>query len=206
MLLHGEQSLEIKSKIPTSGSLVSTGQIVEVSNKGKNAITVLRTETKDRDGRLIFVNKFTNFIRGASGKEVKGPASKSYVVPNRSPDKIVEEKTNEEQAALYRLSGDSNPLHIDPENSAMGGFDKPILHGLCTFGIACKHIVQSFGAGRSSTLKSLKVFDIIHVDIWLTLTRLDSRSMCFQVKRYAPKCGRRATQWFSKFVRWKEMC
>ena len=74
--------------------------------------------------------------------------------PNRSPDLVVVEKTFEDQAALYRLSGDANPLHLDPDFAAMGGFDVPILHGLCTFGIAGKHVLKAYGNSDPSNFKS----------------------------------------------------
>lgn len=75
----------------------------------------------------------------------------------RKPDAVVKESTSEDLAALYRLNGDYNPLHIDPEFAALGGFDRPILHGLCSFGIACKHVLGAFADGDPAALKSIKV-------------------------------------------------
>ncbi|PUU76182.1 hypothetical protein B9Z19DRAFT_1102499 [Tuber borchii] len=152
MLLHGEQFLEIKKyPIPTSETLTSHPVLLEVVDKGSAAVVVTRTETRDSTGDLIFVNEFTVFIRGSGnfGGPTKvadrGAATAPNKPPVRKPDAIVEEKTTENQAVLYRLSGDRNPLHVDPEFSKVGGFKTPILHGLCFMGIAGKHIYQTFG-------------------------------------------------------------
>lgn len=157
MLLHGEQYLEIrKFPIPTSATLVSYPSLVEVVDKGKSGIIVTGTVTKDKaTGEDVFYNESTVFIRGSGGfggpkkGGDRGPATKVHVPPKRAPDAVVEEKTTEEQAAIYRLSGDRNPLHIDPEFSKVGGFETPILHGLCFFGIAGKHILKTFGTFRN---------------------------------------------------------
>lgn len=159
MLLHGEQFLEIKKfPIPTSGTLKSYPSLVEVADKGAAAVVVTRCETRDSTGDLVFVNESTTFIRGSGGfggsSKVtdRGAATAANKPPARKPDAVVEEKTSEDQAALYRLNGDRNPLHIDPEFSKVGGFKTPILHGLCFLGISGKHIYQTFGA-----FKNLKV-------------------------------------------------
>ncbi|KAJ7227126.1 hydroxysteroid dehydrogenase [Mycena pura] len=156
-LLHGEQFLSIKAPIPTSGELVSQARcerVLEVLDKDKAAAVTSVVETRDKTGKLVFENQSTVFIRGSGGFGGKrtgsdrGAATAANVVPKRSPDAIVEEKTSSSQAALYRLSGDANPLHILPEFAAIGGFNKPILHGLCSMGIAGKHVLQKFGAFR----------------------------------------------------------
>ncbi|KAL1682937.1 HotDog domain-containing protein [Schizophyllum commune] len=151
-LLHGEQYLSIKAPIPTSGELVNQCRILEVLDKGKAAAVTSIVETRDKSsGELIFENQSTVFIRGAGGfggkrtGKDRGPASAANAPPKRNPDAVIEEKTSPSQAALYRLSGDYNPLHIQPEFAAIGGFDKPILHGLCSMGIAGKHIQKAFG-------------------------------------------------------------
>jgi multifunctional beta-oxidation protein len=153
MLLHGEQFLEIKKyPIPTEAKLISYPSLVEVVDKGNAGIVVTAAVTKDAaTGEEIFRNQSTVFIRGSGGfggpsKGMdRGPATAPNKPPSRAPDAIVEEKTTEEQAALYRLSGDRNPLHVDPEFSKVGGFKVPILHGLCFFGISAKHVLQTFG-------------------------------------------------------------
>jgi len=160
MLLHGEQYLEIRQfPIPTEGKLVTYPHLVEVVDKGNAGIVVQATTTKDaRTGRDVFYNESTVFVRGSGGfggprkPKDRGAATAANKPPARQPDAVAEEKTTEEQAALYRLSGDRNPLHIDPEFSKVGGFKVPILHGLCFFGIAVKHVVQKYGM-----IKNVKV-------------------------------------------------
>jgi len=157
MLLHGEQYLEIrKFPIPTQATLVSYPALVEVVDKGNAAVVVTGSTTKDaKTGEDVFYNESTVFIRGSGGfgGEKKGRDRGNATTPNkppgREPDAVVEEKTTPEQAALYRLSGDRNPLHIDPEFSKVGGFETPILHGLCFFGISGKHVFQKFGAFKN---------------------------------------------------------
>lgn len=157
MLLHGEQYLEIhKFPIPTAAKLVSHLKLVEVLDKGNAAIVVRGAETKDATtGEALFYNELTTFHRGSGGfggpakGSKRGAATVEYKPPPRQPDTIIEEKTFEEQAALYRLNGDRNPLHIDPEFSKIGGFKNPILHGLCFFGISGKHIYQKYGAFKN---------------------------------------------------------
>jgi multifunctional beta-oxidation protein len=153
MLLHGEQYLEIrKFPIPTAAKTVSYPKLVEVVDKGAAAVVVTGTTTKDANtGEDIFYNETTVFIRGSGGfggpkkGANRGAATVVHQPPKRAPDAVVEEATSEDQAALYRLNGDRNPLHIDPEFSKVGGFKTPILHGLCFFGFSGKHIVEKFG-------------------------------------------------------------
>jgi len=125
---------------------------MEVLDKGKAAAVTTIVETRDKhSGQLIFENQMTVFIRGAGGfggkraGKDRGVASATNAPPQRAADAVIEEKTSTSQAALYRLSGDHNPLHILPEFAAIGGFDQPILHGLCTMGIAGKHVLKTFG-------------------------------------------------------------
>jgi len=160
MLLHGEQYLEIRQfPIPTEATLVSYTSLIDVVDKGNAGIIVTGQLTKDKNtGKDVFYNESTVFVRGSGGfggpRQMKdrGAATASNAAPKRAPDASTEEKTTEEQAALYRLSGDRNPLHIDPDFSSMGGFKVPILHGLCFFGIALKHVVKQYGM-----IKNVKV-------------------------------------------------
>jgi len=153
MLLHGEQYLEIrKFPIPTEAKLVSQPKLIEVVDKGNAAILFQGTVTKDaQTGEEVFYNESAVFVRGSGGfggpskGGNRGPATAVHKPPQRNPDTFVEEKTSPDQAALYRLNGDRNPLHIDPEFSKVGGFKDPILHGLCFFGISGKHVYQAYG-------------------------------------------------------------
>ena len=152
MLLHGEQYLEIKQfPIPTSGTLKSDTHLIEVVDKGNAAIVRRGNTTTDESGKPVFYNESVSFIRNSGGfgggrkPADRGPATSENKPPSRSPDKVVEEKTSEDLAAIYRLMGDYNPLHIDPKFSEVGGFTVPILHGLATFGISGKHVYQAYG-------------------------------------------------------------
>jgi multifunctional beta-oxidation protein len=160
MLLHGELYLEIrKFPIPTEAKVVSYPKLIEVIDKGNAAIVVTANTTRIADtGEDLFYIESMVFIRGSGGfggpkkGGNRGAATTIHQPPKRAPDAVVEEKTSEDQAALYRLNGDRNPLHIDPEFSKVGGFKVPILHGLCFFGFSGKHIVQTFGM-----IKNIKV-------------------------------------------------
>ena len=96
---------------------------------------------------------------GSGGVGRKGKSTEQVppvAPPDRSPDHIVEEKTTETQAALFRLSGDKNPIHIDPSMSALMGFKKPILHGLCSYGFAARHVLRVYGGNKGASLKAMK--------------------------------------------------
>lgn len=157
MLLHGEHFLEVrKYPIPTSGTLESSSRLVDILDKGKASVAIIGTSTKDaKTGEEVFYNELSLFIRGSGGfggraaRSESTDASAVYTPPDRQPDATVEETTSPDQAALYRLNGDRNPLHIDPAVSRAGGFEVPILHGLCSFGISTKHVVEQYGAIKS---------------------------------------------------------
>lgn len=131
-LLHGEQYLKLHRPIPTSTPLVSTCTPLALLDKGKALSAVFSVTTSLTTGEPVCTNEFTLFIRGAGGwggqrnMEREGPSGWANEIPDRQPDKVVEEKTTEEQAVLYRLSGDLNPLHVDPAESKRGGFDVPM--------------------------------------------------------------------------------
>ncbi|CCG80937.1 Peroxisomal hydratase-dehydrogenase-epimerase [Taphrina deformans PYCC 5710] len=176
MLLHGEQYLEIKKfPIPTSGALTAQARVIEVLDKGKAASVVLQTVTKDENGEELFLNEGTIFIRGSGGYggeskgKDRGAATSANKIPARKPDSVVEEKTTEDQAALYRLSGDYNPLHIDPAFAAVGKFPKPILHGLCFFGFSGKHVYKTYGMFKNIKVRfvgSVYPGETLRTEMW----------------------------------------
>jgi len=144
MLLHGEQDLEIHNTLPVKADVQTTARVSGVFDKGKAALVILETLTSAADdGRPLVTNRFSAFIRGEGGfGGPSGTASSSHKPPERDPDIVVERPTVTSQALLYRLSGDKNPIHADPEFARRGGFDRPILHGLCSYGIVCKAVVD----------------------------------------------------------------
>ncbi|KAK5054520.1 hypothetical protein LTR84_001411 [Exophiala bonariae] len=153
-LLHGEIYLEIrKYPVPTRGKLVTYPKLLHVLDKSKAAVVTIAYTTRDiSTGEDIFYNESSAYIRdagnfgGPSEPTISEPPSRP---PPREPDFMREEKTTEESAALYRLNGDTNDLHIDPEVARRTGFERPILHGLCFFGISGKHIYQQYGPYRN---------------------------------------------------------
>jgi acyl dehydratase len=163
MLLHGEQYLEVRKPIPVQGKLLSKPRISALYDKGKMALVELDVDTVDESGDVVFYNKFGTVIRGEGGfGGEKGPEPGNEP-PERDPDAVVELKTGITQAMLYRLSGDKNPLHVDPGFASVGGFEKPILHGLCSFGYAGRAVLQAFCDNDPAKFKAIKVRFSRHV-------------------------------------------
>jgi acyl dehydratase len=142
LILHGEQEIEVFAPIPTAASVHNDARIAAIYDKAKAAVLVLESTTTDQKGNKLFVNRFSLFLRGEGGFGGEPGPRISNDPPDREPDKIVEFTTLPQQALIFRLSGDKNPLHADPDFAAIGGFDKPILHGLCSYGIACRSVVD----------------------------------------------------------------
>jgi (3R)-3-hydroxyacyl-CoA dehydrogenase / 3a,7a,12a-trihydroxy-5b-cholest-24-enoyl-CoA hydratase / enoyl-CoA hydratase 2 len=158
-VLHGEQYTELKRPLPTHGKLSTKATVKNIYDKGKGAVVVTEFVTYDETGDELVRNEVSTFVRGAGGwGGDRGPSADVNVAPERAPDKVLEDKTSENQALLYRLSGDWNPLHADPGMAKAFGFAKPILHGMCTFGIATRHVVSAFAPdGDPRYVKSIKV-------------------------------------------------
>ena len=158
MVLHGEQRIELHAPMPTRGTLTTTPTIRAIYDKGKGALLVVDAETGDEKGTLLCTNTFGTFARGEGGfGGERGPSGPKNVPPDRPPDAVVEMPTLPQQALIYRLSGDMNPLHADPDFAKMGGYDRPILHGLCTFGHVGRAVLRRYCGNDPRRLKALDV-------------------------------------------------
>lgn len=157
-LLHGEQYTEIRRPLPRNAKLTHTFKMKTAYDKAPNAIVVYEISSKDESGEEVIYNEMTAFVKGAGGwGGDRGPSADINIPPSREPDAVIEEKTDINQTLLYRLSGDWNPLHADPGFAKAFGFDKPILHGLCTFGYCGRHVVKAFCNNDGRYFKSIKV-------------------------------------------------
>lgn len=145
MLVHGEQAIELHGVIPVEGTVSTVGEITGIYDKGKGAVVVIESVSTDvATGQPLFTNRSSVFIRGEGGwGGDRGPSGGGNEAPDRDPDHVVTYSTRPDQALIYRLSGDRNPLHSDPSFAAMGGFDRPILHGLCTYGFTGRALLHT---------------------------------------------------------------
>jgi acyl dehydratase len=175
MVLHGEQAITLHREIPPSAKATVTGRVSEVWDKEKAAVIGCEGVVADDDGPL-FTAKATIFVRGAGGfGGERGPSTAGrYEPPERAPDHVVTMETRPEQAAIYRLSGDRNPMHIDPGFATAAGFDRPFLHGLCTYGFVGRAILGALCDGDPSRFEGFearfadRVYcgDVITTKIW----------------------------------------
>lgn len=142
-VLHASEQVTVPAPLPPSGSARANSRIVEVWDKGKAAVVVLETSVASTDGTPLWTQRRSIFARGEGGFGGQRGPSTSIAAPERAPDVELDIRLLPQQALLYRLCGDRNPLHSDPEFAAAAGFPRPILHGLCTFGMTCKAIVDA---------------------------------------------------------------
>ena len=158
-VVHAEQGFSLKAPIHSAGTVVGKTRIVDIVDKGaaKGALLYLEKTLSDTDtGAIIATETRTIMLRGDGGYD--GPSGTPRFAPEEpagEPDLTVAIATRPEQALLYRLNGDPNPLHLDPAVARLAGFDRPILHGLCTFGIACHAVLRALGADDPGSLRSM---------------------------------------------------
>lgn len=176
--LHGEQGLKIYRPLPASGDVIGRNRVVDVIDKGEGRGALLMLErdiVEECTGEIIATRTSTSFLRGDGG--CGAPARKQpvpHAVPDRKPDESYVMDTRPEAALIYRLSGDWNPIHADPQKAKKAGFDRPILHGLCTYGMIGRALIAT-ACGKD--VSRLRAFggrfsapgypgETIRVDIW----------------------------------------
>jgi acyl dehydratase len=185
-LLHDGQALTVHRPLPTGGTATLTSRVADVWDKGKAAVIVLRQDATDPEGTPLWTTTTQVWARGEGGFGGEpGPSSRGEA-PDREPDLVLDSPTTSAQALLYRLNGDLNPLHIDPEFAGQAGFDRPILHGLASYGIVAKTIVDRVAGGDPARLAGLSVRfagtlvpgETIRTRVWRDGDGLVFRSVC----------------------------
>jgi len=177
MLVHGQQSVTLHRTLPVEGSAIVTSKITGIYDKGKAAVVVVANDAVLPGGEPLYTTTSSAFIRGEGGwGGDRGPSGAINVPPDRAADHQVTYSTSPDQALVYRLSGDRNPLHSDPSFAAMGGFDRPILHGLCTYGFTGRALLHSLCGSESARFKHIEgrfaspviPGEVLTVSIWET--------------------------------------
>ena len=156
LMVHGYEGIELYDEIPPEGEIESVGEVTGIWDKGKAAVAEFEsTSTLVSTGKPLFKVKMSMFCRGAGDFGGDRGPTPTFELPDRAADHQVTYKTREDQALTYRLSGDRNPLHSDPSFAAMGGFERPILHGLCTYGFTGRALLHSLCDSDPSRFKSM---------------------------------------------------
>ena len=188
-VLHGEQAIELHRPLPPKATIKARSRITDIIDKGKGKGALFFAERTLVDGATdepLATLKSTTFARGDGGfGGPSGPQPEPHVLPHREPDEVCNLPTLPQAALIYRLSGDPNPLHADPQVAAAAGFDRPILHGLCTLGIAGHAILKTYCDYDTARFKSLKlrfsspVFpgETIRTEMWR-----DGKNVSFRAK------------------------
>jgi len=156
LMVHGEQGIELYDEIPAQGDIESIGECTAIWDKGSAAVLEFEsTSTNLATGKPLLKTRTLLFCRGEGGWGGDRGPSEKIEFPNRGPDHDVTYASREDQALTYRLSGDRNPLHSDPSFAAMGGFEKPILHGLCTWGFTGRALLHTLCGSDPARFKSM---------------------------------------------------
>lgn len=144
MLVHASQAITLHRPIPVEATATAQDRVAAMYDKGKAAIIVIENDVTTTDGEPLWTTRSAVFIRGEGGwGGDRGPSGPQNEPPDRQPDDEVTLQTSPDQAFVYRLSGDRNPLHTDPSFAALGGFDRPILHGLCSYGFTGRSLLAA---------------------------------------------------------------
>jgi acyl dehydratase len=177
MVVDGERDITFHKPMPVKADITADSRVLGVFDKGKDKGAVIRRETilRDEGGAPLATLVASQFARGDGG--FGGPSEgqpEPHKIPDRKPDMTVDISTRPDQALLYRLCGDRNPLHSDPEFAKRGGFDRPILHGMCTYGLSCRAVLQTYADYDPNAFKrhavrfSSPVFpgETVSFDLW----------------------------------------
>ena len=194
LLVHAEQAFELHRPLPVSGTVRTTSTVTGMYDKGSGALVVSENVAVDTaTGEPLVTSRGGTFIRGEGGFGGERGSDPPWDKPDREPDIQVVCETRPEQALIYRLSGDRNPLHVDPKFAARGGFSQPILHGLCTYGVtgrALLHVLCDGDPGRFRSMsgrfsRPVLPGEPLTVSIWLTGASADgnSETALFQTTR-----------------------
>jgi acyl dehydratase len=177
MLVHAEQYFELHRPLPVEGTVRTTSTVTGIYDKGSGALVVTENAAVDAaTGEPLVTTRSGTFIRGEGGFGGPRGDSQPWELPDRAPDHQVVRPTRPEQALIYRLSGDRNPLHADPKFAARGGFSQPILHGLCTYGVTGRALLKVLCDGDPARFRSMygrfsrpvRPGEPLTVSIWLT--------------------------------------
>ncbi|SEH92168.1 Acyl dehydratase [Mycolicibacterium rutilum] len=160
MLLHGSQGIRLYEPLKPAGRLSVVAEVVDLQDKGegKNAIVMLKATGTDPDTSAVVTETFTTAVLRGEGGFGGQPGQRPVApqIPERAPDARISLPTREDQALIYRLSGDRNPLHSDPWFAReLAGFPKPILHGLCSYGVAGRALVAELGGGDARKVRAI---------------------------------------------------
>ena len=177
MLVHAEQYVELHRPLPVAGTVRTVSTVTGIYDKGSGALVASENNAVDADsGEPLVTTRSGIFIRGEGGFGGERGTDPPWERPDRAPDHTVNLETRPEQALVYRLSGDRNPLHVDPKFAARGGFDRPILHGLCTYGVTGRGLLHAlcgseparFGSMYGRFSRPVWPGDTLTISIWET--------------------------------------
>lgn len=157
-VLHGEQELIFHNAIPSEGEMVTEGAVTRYYDKGegRGALVVAESDTVHSSGKKLFSSVITLFARLDGGFGGENAPKEEVPFPVRDPDAVVDDRPTDNQPLLYRLTGDVFQLHVDPEFARLSGFDRPIMHGLCTHGFSCRALIKTFVPGEPEKVRRLK--------------------------------------------------
>ncbi|MGB3697172.1 MAG: MaoC/PaaZ C-terminal domain-containing protein [Gordonia sp. (in: high G+C Gram-positive bacteria)] len=156
-VVHGAQQIRVHRALPATGTATTRTRIAEVQDKGSAAVIIQESVTVDDAGEPLWTARSSIFAKGEGGFGGERGSSTKTPLPDRAADHEILVPTSPNQALLYRLCGDRNPLHSDPEFASRAGFPRPILHGLCTYGSVCRAVVDSVFAGEVASVADYAV-------------------------------------------------